>query len=251
MLKRLLLCGAVVSLCLSLAQVARAQQSETTAFTFVASWTVPREKWSEFEANADKNVRPVFERLLAAGAILEWGIASRVVHTEDGPTHSAWWVSTSIAGLEKAREELIQTPNPAAAGAKHSDELLQSLAYHSRPSSVATGYLSASMVKVNPGMEREWLALWKKHMQPVLDGLLKNGTLLGFGVDVEYIHTQDPGWRTMWYLTPSAEAEDKLRAALDEVFEREAATLRAALQATSSRSDHRDSFWRVRSYAHR
>lgn len=251
MLKQSILFGAVVSLFFSLSSVGRAQQAETTALTFVASWNIPREKWSEFEANADKNVRPVFERLLAAGTILEWGIASRIVHTEDGPTHSAWWASTSIAGLEKAREELIQAPNPAAAGARHSDELLESLAYHSRPSPVASGYLSASMVKVNQGMEREWMALWKKHLQPVLEGLLKNGTLLGFGVDVEHIHTQDPGWRTMWYLTPSAEAEDKLREALDQAFEREAATLGPALRATGSRSDHRDSYWRVRSYAHK
>lgn len=253
MLKRTLVVWAVLCFLVPMMGDAKAQQpSEPAVFGFVADWSVPREKWAEFEAWGEKSVQPVLERMLANGTLIEWGLATRVVHEEGKSTHSTWWVASSIAALEKVREELIKLPpNPAAAGAKHYDILLQSMVYRARTSATTSGYLYVSSVKVKPGMGQAWEALGKKYFQPVLDGLLKDGTLLGYGIDAEYVHTDDPAWRSVWYLTPNAEGEDKVRAAFDAVFDRESATLLPALSASTLPSEHRDSFWRVKSYAHK
>jgi hypothetical protein len=253
MLKRAVLLLAVLCLLVSIPEDVKAQPpSEPAVFGFVADWSVPREKWAEFEAWGEKSVQPVLERMLASGTLIEWGLATRVVHEEGKSTHSTWWVASSIADLEKVREELIKLPpNPAAAGAKHYDILLQSVVYRARTTAATSGYLYVSSVKVKPGMGQAWEALGKKYFHPVLDELLKSGTLLGYGVDTEYVHTDDPAWRSVWYITPSADGEDKVRAAIDAVFEREGATILPALSASTLPSEHRDSFWRVKSYAHK
>lgn len=246
------LCGALCLL-VSMPEGAKAQEkTEPTVYRFVALWSVPRDKWMDFEEFGEKHVQPVFERMLANGTIIDWSLSTRVVHEEEGPTHGAFWSATSIAALERVREELLKLPpNPAAAGAKHFDLLVQSIVYRARTTGATSGYLYVSWVKLKPGMGREWEAIGKKYFEPVLEELLKNGTLLAFGIEFEYVHTQDLAWRILWYVTPSAEGEDKVSAALNAVFDHDGAVILPALEATTVRREHRDGFWRLRNYAHK
>ena len=240
----------VVLLLVLLALPAMAQ--EAPVYTYVAHWNVPRAQWAEFTAFGEESVRPVLERLLANGTIVSWGISTTVVHEENGTTHEVWWAASSIAGIERAREELVKvSPSAVVPDAKHHDHLLQSLIHRGSTTDTTSGYLYISLYKVQPGRGRAWRAVWEKYFKPTYDELLANGTILAYAVSVQYVHTDDPRTRIVWYVVPSADAEDKVNAAFTAVFEKEAPAIFAALSAVAIRSEHRDYFRRLLSYAHK
>jgi len=225
---------------------------EAPVYTFLTHWNVPRAQWAEFTAFEEESVRPVLERMLADGTIVAWGSTVAVIHEQGGTTHEVYWAASSIAGIERAREELAKIPSsPVLSGAKHHDHLLQSLIHRGSTTDTTTGYLYVSIVKVQPGRGQAWRAVWEKYFKPTYDELLANGTILAYEVSIQYVHTQDPRYRYVWYITPSADAEDKVNEAYTAVFEKEAPAIFAALSAVAIRSEHRDVFRRVLSYAHK
>ena len=225
---------------------------EAPVYTYLAHWNVPRAQWAEFTALGEESVRPVLEHMLANGAIVSWGNSATVIHEENGTTHDVWWAATSIAGIERVREELAKLPpSPVLAGAKHHDHLIQSLIHRGSTTDTTSGYLYISLYKVRPGRGQAWRAVWEKYFKPTYDELLANGTILSYEVSFEYVHTGDPRTRIVWYIVPSADAEDKVNEAFTAVFEKEAATIFAAFSAVAIRSEHRDRFRRVLNYAHK
>ncbi len=222
---------------------------EPSHYTFVAEWAVPRTNWAEFTANFEKNTRPALDRMTADGTLVDWGSYENVVHTEDAPTHGVWWSSNSIAGTEKVRTELIkQAANPAMAGAKHRDYFLRSQIRQAKPGS-GSGYLSVSSTVVQPGKGRDWRELWDKFSKPIYDQLLADGTILFYAIQVEDIHTENPGRRFIVSITPNAEAEDKVAAAFNAAAQKRSAEERRAISAafaeTQVPGSHRDFFARV------
>lgn len=208
---------AVLSLPAFLPRPALSQPPERPIYTFVATWAVPRAQWAEFTSFWEKNSRPVLDRMLADGTIVEWGRSEAVVHTEGGPTHSAWWAATTLSGTQRVLAEVLRLPpSPAMLGATgHRDLLLRSLIYQVRPGVVTGGYFQVSSTQVQSGKGQQWRALWDKYTRPVLEGLFANGTIAGYGIDVEHVHTGDPAARYSWILFPNAEALDKAEAAFE------------------------------------
>lgn len=250
MLRRILALPAAICLPVLVPFLALAQQAEQPTYTFVAEWTVPRAQWAEFTSFWDKNAKPVLDRRVSDGTLIEWGRTAAVVHTEEGPTHASWWSATSIAGTQRVLEELLRiAPSPAMAGAKHRDLFLRSLVYRTRPGGAAGGYLFLSYSQVQPGKGQQWRELWDKHTRPVLERLLADGTILGYGVDVEQVHTRHPAGRYSWILAPTAEALDKLEAAFAAAMA--APGLGAAFREVTVPDAHRDGLERVLDYAHK
>jgi len=56
------------------------QQEEPPTFTFVSEWAVPRAQWADWIAYTDKNLKPIFDKLLADGTIISWGTYVTIVH---------------------------------------------------------------------------------------------------------------------------------------------------------------------------
>ncbi len=243
----------VVLSLLLLALPVLAQEEETTVYTRIAHFGVPRAQWGEFEEFVETNVRPVLEGMLADGTIVHWGNGAAAIHGPGGVTHGVWWAATSIAGIERVHEELKKRlpPSPATAEAKHHDHLLQSLIHQGGSTDRTSGYLYVSIVKVQPGRGRQWRAVWEKYFKPTYDELLANGTILAYEVSTQYVHTEDPRYRYVWSIAPSADAVDKVNEAYDAVFAKEAPAIFAALSAVGIRSEHRDVFRRVLNYAHK
>ncbi len=197
------------------AQQPAAPPQEPPVYTYVASWGVPRQQWDAFTAYAQQNTRPVLERLAANGAIISWGIFSTYVHEIDGETHGVWWSAPTLAGIERARAELIsRPPSPAITAAKHRDYLFRSLVHRSRTTQPTAGVLLVSESLVLPGKGQDWRQLWEKYNRPVLDQLFANGTLTSYELEVEQVHTTDPGMRFVVYTAPSMDAVDKVNAAI-------------------------------------
>ncbi|MFQ5694420.1 MAG: hypothetical protein ACE5HB_00365 [Terriglobia bacterium] len=250
-MRRIAIYGVVVCLLL-LALPAVAQEEEATIYTYVAHFGVARAQWAEYTTFVKTNVQPVLQAMLANGTIVHWGTNSLVVHNQNASTHGIWWAATSIAGIERVREELIKLAgNPATAEATHHDHLLESIIHRGGTADLTSGYLWVSAVKVRPGRGQEWRGVWEKYFKPTYDALVADGTILLYEVSLEYVHTEDPRWRYVWYVAANADAEDKVDAAISKAFRQEAPAIFGALGGVSIRSEHRDFFARVRSYGHK
>lgn len=242
---------------LLLPTVATAQESEPTYYTFVAQWAIAREQWTAFTSHFEQNIRPVMERMANEGALVGWGAFEVLVHGEDGITHGTWWVSRTVAGIERTRIELLKlAPIPAMTSAtRHEDYFLSSLTHGSKPVQASTGYLYVSSYMVKPGRGGDWKQLWDRFTKPVYDELLANGTVLFYGIDAEDVHLRDPGLRFVVYVTPNAEAEDKVAAAFEAANAKRSAEERRAIGTAFADvlepGTHRDFFSRVVRFSHK
>src|SRR5512137_2266519 len=163
---------ALVCLVALLPLPASAQQAAPVGYTFVAEWDAPRDKWPEVAAFAEKNWRPLLERLVADGTLTDFGIYETVVHEADGNTHGLWWSAKSLASIEKARLEAIKIPAaPGLAAARHRDYLLRTLLGKGGMASGTGAYLRVATTVIQPGKGAQWLALWQKYNQPLSDQL--------------------------------------------------------------------------------
>lgn len=242
---------------LLLAVAATAQ--DTSPFGYLAEFQVKPGKGSEFVALVKKYNKPLFERLAAEGTVLAWGLDARVVHEEGATTHMLWWVTADLSGMDKVfagfearevpeedEEKFRQTVDLA----KHHDHITRSILENvseSEPS--APLYTRWSFVKVKRGKGSEWRELVEKYSKPVLDKLVEDGTIYGYGIDVEWIHTDDPGWRAIWVLTTSLGAHDKVRAAFRAAAQERSQEEREAIgemfRKITEGGVHRDSLWRA------
>lgn len=231
------------------------QQEEPPTFTFVSEWAIPRTQWPEYQAAREKNTKPIFDKMLADGTIISWGMYVTVVHDESGITHGTWYETTSIAALERVLGELIKlTPSPMQlAATKHRDYLLRSPLRRSKAASGSNGYLWVSANQVQPGKGQEWREMFDKYSKPVYDELLANGTILAYWIDVEQVHTDNPGWRYVVYLTPNADALAKVNAAFEGAGQKRGADANRGISRSFAditvAGVHRDYFARVTHYA--
>jgi hypothetical protein len=70
--------------------------------------------------------------------------------------------------------------------------------------------------KVKPGHMQEFMGLFRKYDQPVLDKLVADGVIYAYELDTEAVHTMEPG--LVWTIIgmPNLGAKDKVNAAFDE-----------------------------------
>lgn len=248
--------GMTAAVALLAAPTATAQQPASPAtYTFVAEWDIPRAQWGTYVTDFETHARPVLEKLAADGTLVGWGGYEAIVHSENAPSHGTWWSSTTIAGIERARAELVRmsvSMKSLASAEGHRDYLLRGLIGNGKSGSGTNGYLSVSTYVVKPMQGQEWRRLWEQYTKPVMDELVSSGTLIGYTVDTEYVHTTNPGLRMIATLSPSAEAEDKIDAAMDAAFskrpEEERRKVGEAFSATLEPGAHRDSYMRVIRY---
>lgn len=244
-----------VLLCLALVLplVVNAQQPMPPSYTFVAQWSVPRDKWPEISAFADKSWRPLLERLVGDGTLADYGISETIVHQEGADTHSIWFTANSFAGIEKARLEALKVPpTPALAAAKHSDLFLTNLVAKHRTAS-GVGYLRVNSVVVQPGKAGQWREIWEKYNKPTYDEMVANGTLSAYAVESQYIATMDPNTRFVVTIAPNAESVDKVGAALAAATQKrspdERTAVAAAFQQVSVAGSNRTFIARVSAYS--
>jgi competence protein ComGC len=242
-------------LALAVIPTVRAEE-QPVVYTRVAQWQIARPNWGAYEKDLKKNTVPVMEKLLADGTITEFGADRTTVHTPDGYTHSTWFCSKSLAGLEKALDAIVESEGKLLpeerkkqdtdfAGTKHADLILRSVAYQNRTVKTEKGYETVAVHKMQPGKAQDYMALYDKYTKPVLEQLYKDGALTAFGVDAELVHNGDPAYRFFWQMLPDADALDKVQAAFDAAREKRTPEERRAIgQAFAELSDmaaHRDS----------
>jgi hypothetical protein len=236
----------------------------TRVYTRIANWQIARPNWEAYTADLKKNTLPVLEKLLADGVITEYGLVSNAVHTPEGYTHSTWYCSRTLAGLEQTLAALLAANEklPAAerrrgdtefAGTKHSDMVASSRIVGGRTTKLTSGYLHLAIDQIQPGKGQAYDERYEKLIRPVLELLFKSGAVTSFGIDTEYIHTADPTLRTRWYVVPNGDGLDKVADANRAVVqERSAAEREKVAQASReilAQAGHRDELWQITAYA--
>jgi hypothetical protein len=251
MSKRIAVVLALLSIAVLCPLAARAQApAEPQAYTYVSEWTLPRAQWSDWEAFGEKDVRPIFEKLMANGAIQSWGLYTTTLHVDGYPTHGSWFETADIASVYRALAALAKLPpNPImnSPDAKHRDFLLHSQVRRKRAASGTNGYLWVNNTHLQPGKTPQYRALYEQFLKPVLDALVADGTLVMYAMDNETMHTDNPSQIFDVYFFAGPDGQDKLYAAILEM-EKKNTTFADALNATEVGPPHRDYIARVLTY---
>ncbi len=225
MIKRMLcvatLCVLFMSMFVFSAPAARAQQAEApkqpVVYTYVSFFGVPRAQWAAYEKNA-MSEHKVFDNLLADGTILSYGDGAMEVHEGlNAPTHVGWFTSTSMAGLMKALATLRSSAPTASdiAYTMHADEITMSTMYNGKGGTTDSGYVLVQDWTPKPGHAEEFQDLLTKYRKPSLDAAVADGTLSGYSVEEDLIHTETPGTFTLIAVFPNAAAMDKFYAEIE------------------------------------
>jgi hypothetical protein len=260
--RKSLLIAACTTLLLSPA--AAQAPGETVVFSRIANWQIARPNWDAYTADLKKNTIPVLEKLLADGVLTEYGVASATIHTPDGYTHTTWYSSKTIAGLEKALTAILEADKklPPAdrrrgdtdfAGTKHSDQLVRSRIVSGKTTTLTSGYITVGIDLVQPGKELAYNERFEKVLKPIVAPLATRGAVVSYGLDTEFIHTADPMKRSRWYIVPNADGLDKVAGAVKAFMDGQSPADREAFEKASQEvlvgSAHRDELYEIIAYA--
>lgn len=225
------------------------EKAKPTMYTYVAQWEIPRAQWPDAAKFFQGNTA-MLDKLVADGTLSGYGTFENVIHREGEATHGVWYESGSVGGLLKTLDAIAaQPPNPAAAvlnTTKHWDEILESENYDAHSGTFKGVFLDGSSYQVKPGRGREFRALVKSTMLPVLDKLLADGVIHSYSLDSQTYHSSKPGGFDLVYTPVDAAAVDKANAAFEAALGKNE-TLGPAIRAITETEEHRDFLLRVTS----
>jgi len=256
--------AAIASVLLSVAPGAAQTPDAATGFSRVAFWQIARPHWDAYEADLKKTAQPVLDKLMAEGVIVEYGFGRNTVHAPDGFTHVTWYVSKTLAGVEKALAAVVAadaTMSPAErrradtdfAGTRHADALVRTRVIRGKAAKLASGYMYLATDQVQPGKGQAYNERFDKIVRPLMESLVTSGAAISYGIDTEFIHTMDPAMRMRWIVFPEADGLDKMLAAGEARTQALSPAEREANAQLSREvlvgASHRDELWMLTGYA--
>ena len=189
----------------------------------VATFKVPPEKQHAF-VEKGKAFGPVLDKLMDAGTVIGYGIDVDWLHVP-GENNVTFWVETpNFEALQKAEDAIgeFEKANPALMGdlmgmadmTTHHDFILRTR--EGNQHAIAAGAKpieDIDYVKVKPGRMADFMAMFNKYDKPVYEKLVADGTIYGYEVDTEAVHTEEPGATWTIVTMPDLGAKDKVNAA--------------------------------------
>lgn len=254
----------VLLLTLALLGTTAATAQQIQPLVLVADFQVKPGKDEQFMNLVKQYYAPVFDKLMAEGAVLAWGVEVPVLHQPGAATHSAWWSMPEMGGLDKvfaAFEELQKKmkaeDEKAAAEARrrgrpspkttmeqffetvdlstHKDLLLRELVFgggSAPPPADARPYSWITVVRAQPGKGEEYRRLWEEYNQPVYDGLLAEGAIFGYALGIEEARSTDAFTHYTAVRLPNLAAREKVRAAFNADRQRRTAAERSIITSS-------------------
>ena len=247
-----------------LAPAAAQAPGETVVYSRIANWQIARPNWDAYTADLKKNTIPVLEKLLADGVLTEYGVASATIHTPEGYTHTTWYSSKTIAGVEKALAAILEADKklpPAErrrgdtdfAGSKHADQLVRSRIVSGKTMTLSSGYITVGIDQIQPGKDLAYNDRVEKLLKPIMAPLAASGAVVSYGIDTEFIHTGDAMMRSRWYIVPNADGLDKVAGTVKSYMDGLSPADREAYEKSSQEvlvgSAHRDELYEIIAYA--
>lgn len=241
-------------------------EEKVEVYTQVGSWDIPREKWGAFVKFFETYEKPVLEKMVAEGVLLEWGIDANGLHDPDDYSHSTWSVARSLGDLEKSSEAYYQSLGAnadrleaefAAMITKHRDMVYVSEHQAGKAARLDRGYFQVTSVQVKRGMRSQFLDTWNELQKPVFEKLLQDGTIVSYGLDTLYFHTTADSLGRMftWYVIADMADDAKVESAFDAAADGRSASQRMANRelywSLVEEGSHRDGFSRIIHYQRR
>jgi hypothetical protein len=249
----LLLCAfALVPLTANRASAQSSSSEKPPLYTYVSEWTIPRALWADYVKGQSADT-DILKKAIADGTIVAYGDYTVITHQEGLPTHGTWFSANSIAGVLKVLEVVRTAPAavaPPLAAAKHWDYLLESHNYNDHSGTFTNAYLRVGHWLPKEGVGDPSGKVLKASMVPLLEKLLADGALHGYQIDMENIHSSDPGTIFLAIIANGPEGLDKFNAALDDAEKNDPAVY-AGMSSTLNETGHRDFLARVTSMTHK
>lgn len=231
------LCAALTFSVCSLAQ------DQPQPMTHVALYKIKPNKVADWSAVMKGVYTPVLEQLLKEGAVVGYGVDLDILHQAGKTNASAWFtvpdwaayakVSAAIDEAAKKSPGQMVRLQEATDPEAHQDLLVRATMMSvAKPPAGALPVGSYTMIKVKPGKNQAWMKLVNAYEKPVLDQLLKDGVIWGYGIDVEVEHTMPVGTRVQWMTLPNLAARDKVAAAFRAARSKLSEDGRRTLQAS-------------------
>jgi hypothetical protein len=216
-----------------------------TVYTYVAFFGVPRANWAEYEKDLEKGSK-VMAAQLANGNLVSWGDGALEVHEgPNAPTHVSWMSSMTVSGLLKA-EAAEMSSAPVLSNINyttHFDEISMSSNYGGK-ADAGPKYLLAQDWKVKPGRTEDFTEMFNKYRKADFDAAVADGSLSGYSLEEDVIHTSAPGVYTMVMTFPSAEAVDKFYASIEALHAKQP-LFGEVFGSVTEMPEHRDHLLRV------
>jgi hypothetical protein len=236
---------------------ALAQQPEP--LTYVGTFKVKPGKEESFVNFVKKYDQPMFEKLMAEGTVLAWGLDAALLHHQGEATHNLWVSVPSYAAVDKllaafvelgkqmkaddeqraAEARRLKQPVPKTAEQdlmeafdfdQHQDFVLRSVVFNIKPVPADTlPYTGVFRFRVERGRGEDYRKLWEKYDKPIWDKLLADGMIFGYGIDVEDWTSMGGGWRWLWVSLPDMATTDKIDAAFRADRDKRSEEERAAI----------------------
>jgi hypothetical protein len=236
----------VVALALALLWTSAAFAQQIQPVVYVAEVHVKLGKEGEFIDLVKKIDVPLFEKLMAEGAVFAWGVDIPLLHQPGGATHIFWWAMPDVGALDKVfaafeenekkmaeedartAEEARRKRQPAPKSsmerffdiidvAKHRDFLFRDVVIGGgampAPGTMPYGWLST--VRVLPGKGEDYRRLWEKYNKPVYDKLAAQGAIYAYALGVEEARSTDEFSHYTVVSLPNLAAREKVRAAFN------------------------------------
>jgi hypothetical protein len=217
-------------------------------YTYEASWAIPRAKWADYEKSG-AGTSKVLDQAISSGAIVAYGNDSDLIHTADGSTHDDWWSALSEAGVLNTLDAIYKAgggTSPALTSAtKHWDNLFVSHHYGWHPGSWKGAYTHWSTYNLKPDAPNDAVStIAKVFVEPLMEKLLADGTIVEYEIDEEAIHTENPDLFAISYITTTAEGLDKAQAALRDAAKK-TPLIGPAMDGMVDFTKHRDGLTRT------
>ncbi|MGC4055862.1 MAG: hypothetical protein QM757_44185 [Paludibaculum sp.] len=245
----------LLSVCL-MAAVCPLLAQESTTYTSVALFKVKPEATGAFVDNMKKFIAPVGAKLLKEGTILGYGLDIDVFHQPGSTNADIWMEVPSFAAFGKAEEaihaamkaspQLTASVWAATDTNAHQDLMVRHVFSNMKkaPAGVLP-YTNFYSLRLKPGKTQEFSEVFEKYMKPGYDKLVADGTIFGYSVDTEIIHTDMSAFVWILAVMPDLATKDKMLAATRETNRARSAEERKAmseaLDAITVPGSHRDS----------
>ena len=241
MKNRLVLC-LLAFLASGVSCVAQQPQSPTQGLTFWYDYTINPGKEADFMDLVKTVGQPVRDKQMADGEVQAWGVQTPLLRVPGDANHVIWFAVNDYAALEKVLaamaaqiaklDEEAAKSGVAKKGAKAAASLTARLGevadmskvhdyltrdiisadYHVPPAGTLP-YTRLNLFKVKSGKAVEYRRAFEKYNKPVLDKLLADGVILGYGLSVEDIRTDLDFTHFVWFDVKDLASFDKVRAA--------------------------------------
>ena len=244
--------------CVALAAVAAPAFAQAPpSLTWVAYAQGKPGKTTEWLKLTLKHDAPIYDKLMAAGVVRGWGVATPVNHRPGFGWNLLTWVTVdNWAGVEKWAGAAMQTMQARSEqetkaieasyqaveeGRSHFDEVVRNAVFVPGKPGAKIGYFLVGHYLARAGQDAALTQLYKEAIVPIADKLVADGVVVGYGLHVQELHGQfqpDRKWtHRSWYGVSDLGAIDRITAALVAGITPQLAARAAEVSDTSAHTD--------------